>query len=79
VKLAKKTNIVNETTMTQWYQAKILRLCELNNIEEKKDILTDIKIKFASLNNRDAEHIARSLDYEPLYSQLTSSDRYRVN
>lgn len=61
--------------MTEWYQAKILRLCELNNVEEKKDVLTDIKIKFSNLNNRDAEQIARSLDYEPLYSQLTSSDR----
>jgi len=74
-----RERIVNEMTMTEWYEAKILRLCELNNIEEKKDILTDIKIKFGSLNNRDAEHIARSLDYEPLYSQLTSSDRYRDN
>ncbi|XP_072743888.1 26S proteasome non-ATPase regulatory subunit 5 [Anoplolepis gracilipes] len=61
--------------MTEWYQAKILRLCELNNVEEKKDVLTDIKIKFSSLNNRDAEQIARNLDYELLYSQLTSSNR----
>ncbi|KMQ92678.1 26s proteasome non-atpase regulatory subunit 5-like protein [Lasius niger] len=62
--------------MTEWYQAKILRLCELNNVEEKKDVLTDIKIKFGNLNNRDAEQVARSLDYEPLYSQLrSSSDR----
>lgn len=62
--------------MTEWYQAKILRLCELNNAEEKKDILTDIKIRFGGLSNRDAEQIARDLDYKPLYSQLTSSDRY---
>ncbi|XP_011168763.1 26S proteasome non-ATPase regulatory subunit 5 [Solenopsis invicta] len=61
--------------MTEWYQAKILRLCELNNVEDKKDILTDIKIKFGTLNNRDAEQIARSLDYGPFYSQLTSNDR----
>lgn len=62
--------------MTEWYQTKISRLCELNNVEEKKDVLTDIKIKFGSLGNRDAEQVARSLDYGPLYSQLTSSDRY---
>lgn len=62
--------------MTEWYQTKISRLCELNNVEEKKDVLTDIKIKFGSLSNRDAEQVARSLDYGPLYSQLTSSDRY---
>ncbi|XP_012232422.1 26S proteasome non-ATPase regulatory subunit 5 [Linepithema humile] len=62
-------------TMTEWYQARILRLCELNNVDEKKDILMDIKIKFSSLNNRDAEQVARCLDYRPLYSQLTSSDR----
>jgi len=62
--------------MTEWYQAKILRLCELNNIDDKKDVLMDIKIKFGALNNRDAERIARSLDYGPFYSQLTSNDRY---
>ncbi|XP_014469017.1 PREDICTED: 26S proteasome non-ATPase regulatory subunit 5 isoform X1 [Dinoponera quadriceps] len=62
--------------MTEWYQAKISRLCELNNVEEKRDVLTDIKIKFGSLSNRDAEQVARCLDYGPLYSQLTSSDRY---
>ncbi|KAL0106690.1 hypothetical protein PUN28_015323 [Cardiocondyla obscurior] len=61
--------------MTEWYQARILRLCELNNVEDKKDILTDIKIKFTALNNRDAEQVARSLNYGPLYSQLTSNDR----
>jgi len=71
-----KQEIVNEPTMTEWYQAKILRLCELNNIEEKKDVLTDIKIKFGSLNNRDAEQVARNLDYESLFSQLTPSNRY---
>ncbi|KYN30583.1 26S proteasome non-ATPase regulatory subunit 5, partial [Trachymyrmex septentrionalis] len=67
--------IVNEMTMAEWYQAKILHLCELNNVEDKKDVLTDIKIKFGALDNRDAEQIARSLDYRPLYSQLTSNDR----
>ncbi|XP_012062164.1 PREDICTED: 26S proteasome non-ATPase regulatory subunit 5 [Atta cephalotes] len=61
--------------MAEWYQAKILHLCELNNVEDKKDVLTDIKIKFSALNNRDAEQIARSLDYRPFYSQLTSNDR----
>lgn len=71
-----KREIVNEPTMTEWYQAKILRLCELNNVEEKKDVLTDIKIKFGSLNNRDAEQVARNLDYESLFSQLTPSNRY---
>lgn len=65
-----------EPTMAEWYQAKILHLCELNNVEDKKDVLTDIKIKFGTLNNRDAEQVARSLDYGPLYSQLTSNDRY---
>lgn len=62
--------------MTDWYQEKISRLCELNNAEEKKDVLTDIKIKFSSLNNRDAEQIARNLDYKPFYLQLTCNDRY---
>lgn len=74
--VVQKQEIVNELIMTEWYQAKILRLCELNNVEEKKDILTDIKIKFGSLNNRDAEQVARNLDYESLFSQLTSSNRY---
>lgn len=62
--------------MTEWYQSKIQRLCELNNIEEKKDILKDIEIKFGALNNRDAEQVARSLDYGPFFSQLTLNDRY---
>lgn len=62
--------------MTEWYQAKISRLCESDDVEEKKDVLADMMIKFGSLSNRNAEQVARSLDYGPLYSQLTSSDRY---
>ncbi|KAL6448105.1 hypothetical protein ACFW04_000261 [Cataglyphis niger] len=56
--------------MTEWYQAKILRLCELNNVEERDDIVIDIKIKFNSLNYSDRRQIARNLDYEPLFLQL---------
>ena len=61
----------------EWYQTRILYLYEFNNVDEKKDILMDIKIKFGSLNNRDAEQVARCLDYRLFYSQLTSTnDRY---
>lgn len=57
--------------MTEWYQAKILRLCELNNVEEREDIVIEIKLKFNSLNSySDLRQIARNLDYEPLILQL---------
>ncbi|XP_011695433.1 PREDICTED: 26S proteasome non-ATPase regulatory subunit 5 isoform X2 [Wasmannia auropunctata] len=64
---------VSEPTMT-WYQAKIQRLCESNNIEDKKNILKDVEIKFAALRDGDEELVARSLDLRPLLAQLTSND-----
>ncbi|XP_017881205.1 26S proteasome non-ATPase regulatory subunit 5 [Ceratina calcarata] len=65
--------------MAEWLHLKIVRLNELNNVEEKKDILSEIKIKLGSLNNREAEQISRNLDFGLLFAQLTSDDREYAN
>ena len=62
--------------MADWLQSKIVRLGELSNIEEKKTILSDIKIKLGNLNNRETEQISRNVDFNQLFTQLTSNDRY---
>ncbi|CAL7947864.1 unnamed protein product [Xylocopa violacea] len=65
--------------MAEWLQMKIVRISELTSFEEKKDVLAEIKIKLGSLNNRETEQISRSLDFGPLFTQLTSNDREYVN
>lgn len=65
--------------MADWLEQKIVRLGELNNLEEKKDILSGIKIKLESLNNRETEQISRNVDFSQLFTQLTSNDRYHNN
>lgn len=65
--------------MADWLEQKIVRLGELNNVEEKKDILSEIKIKLESLNNRETEQISRNVDFSQLFTQLTSNDRYHNN
>lgn len=65
--------------MADWLEQKIVRLGELNNLEEKKDILSEIKIKLESLNNRETEQISRNVDFSQLFTQLTSNDRYHNN
>lgn len=62
--------------MADWLQSKIVRLGELSSVEEKKAILSDIKIKLGNLNNRETEQISRNVDFNQLFTQLTSNDRY---
>lgn len=62
--------------MAEWLQLKIARFGELSSVEEKQDILTEIKIKLRSLNNIESEQVSRSLDFGQLFTQLTSNDRY---
>ncbi|XP_076285992.1 26S proteasome non-ATPase regulatory subunit 5 [Lasioglossum baleicum] len=65
--------------MAEWLQSRIVRLGELNSVEEKKDVLTEIKIRLGSLNNRESEQVARTLDYGQLFTQLTLDDSEFVN
>ncbi|PBC30609.1 26S proteasome non-ATPase regulatory subunit 5 [Apis cerana] len=65
--------------MADWLEQKIVRLGELNNVEEKKDILSEIKIKLESLNNRETEQISRNVDFSQLFTQLTSNDREYID
>ncbi|XP_050577672.1 26S proteasome non-ATPase regulatory subunit 5 [Bombus affinis] len=65
--------------MAEWLQSKIVRFCELNNVEEKHNILSDVKIKLGSLNNRETEQISRNVDFSLLFAQLTSNDREFVD
>ena len=62
--------------MTDWFLAKINRFGELSDVDEKKELLTEIKIKLMSLSNRELEPVAGNLDLGKLFSQLTSHDRY---
>ncbi|XP_033327939.2 26S proteasome non-ATPase regulatory subunit 5 [Megalopta genalis] len=65
--------------MAEWLQSKIVRLSELNSVEEKKDILAEIKIRLRCLSNRESEQVSHNLDYGQLFTQLTSNDREFVN
>ncbi|CAD1469938.1 unnamed protein product, partial [Heterotrigona itama] len=65
--------------MADWLQSKIVRLGELSSVEEKKAILSDIKIKLGNLNNRETEQISRNVDFNQLFTQLTSNDREFVD
>lgn len=65
--------------MGEQLQAKLLRLGELNNDEEKKEILTEIGIVVKTLRNRHAEQINCTFDFGQLFAQLTSNDRYHDN
>ncbi|KZC11496.1 PREDICTED: 26S proteasome non-ATPase regulatory subunit 5 [Dufourea novaeangliae] len=65
--------------MAEWLQSKIVRLGELNSVEEKKDILSEIRIKLGSLNTRESEQIAQNLNFSQFFTQLTSNDREFVN
>lgn len=62
--------------MAEWLELVIVRFCELNNIEEKHNILSNIKIKLGNLSNRETEQISRNVDFSLLIAQLTSNDRY---
>lgn len=62
--------------MTDWFVAKIDRLIKLNDVEEKKEILTEIKIKLLSLSNNDLDSISKNLDLGKIFTQLSSQDRY---
>ena len=61
--------------MAEWVQMKICRLSELSDVEEKKNVLSEIKIKLGNQNNREAEQISRNVDFRQLFTQLTSNDR----
>ncbi|XP_043795396.1 26S proteasome non-ATPase regulatory subunit 5 [Apis laboriosa] len=65
--------------MADWLEQKFVRLGELNNVEEKKDILSEIKIKLESLNNRETEQISRNVDFSQLFTQLTSNNREYID
>lgn len=62
--------------MAEWFQIKVDRLVKVNNNEEKKDILTEIKIKLGSCSHAEIEAIARSLDTGSLFLLFSSNDRY---
>ncbi|XP_076673763.1 26S proteasome non-ATPase regulatory subunit 5 isoform X1 [Andrena cerasifolii] len=62
-------------TMGEQLQTKLLRLGELNNNEEKKEILTEIGIVVKTLRSRHAEQINCTFDFGQLFAQLTSNDR----
>ncbi|XP_043677113.1 26S proteasome non-ATPase regulatory subunit 5 [Vespula pensylvanica] len=61
--------------MAEWFQIKVDRLVKVNNNEEKKDILTEIKIKLGSCSHAEIEAIARSLDTGSLFLLFSSNDR----
>ncbi|XP_043476819.1 26S proteasome non-ATPase regulatory subunit 5 [Leptopilina heterotoma] len=61
--------------MTDWFVAKINCLIKLNNVEEKKELLAEIKIKLLGLTNNDLESVSRNLDLGKVFSQLTFQDR----
>lgn len=61
--------------MAEWFQARITRLTELTDLEQKKDVLTDIKIKLGSLNNREAGQLLETLNMTPMYTQLATNDK----
>lgn len=61
--------------MAEWFLTKLNRFGDLNEIQAREEILTEIKIKFASLNANEAAEITRNLDLSRLFSQLTSNDR----
>ncbi|XP_043253995.1 26S proteasome non-ATPase regulatory subunit 5 [Colletes gigas] len=65
--------------MAEWLQLRIVRLGELDSIKEKEDILSEIKIKLGSLNNRESEQVSRNLDFGQLFTQLTSNDREYID
>lgn len=62
--------------MTDWFLAKINRFGELSDVEEKKELLTEIKIKLTGLSDRELEPVAGNLDLGKLFSLLTSHDRH---
>lgn len=65
--------------MAEWLQLNIFHLSELNDVEEKKNVLSEIKIKLGNQSNREAEQISRNVDFGQLFTQLTSNDRYNKN
>ncbi|XP_033184534.1 26S proteasome non-ATPase regulatory subunit 5 [Bombus vancouverensis nearcticus] len=65
--------------MAGWLELAIVRFCELNNVEEKHNILSNIKIKLGNLSNRETEQISRNADFSLLFAQLTSNDREFVD
>lgn len=58
----------------EWFQGKANALRTIDNIEEKREISVDLKIKLTSLTNLEIEQIIRNLDFTILLNQLTSSD-----
>ncbi|XP_001605001.1 26S proteasome non-ATPase regulatory subunit 5 [Nasonia vitripennis] len=61
--------------MAEWFLTKLNRFGDLNEVQAREEILTEIKIKFANLNANEAAEITRNLDLSRLFSQLTSNDR----
>ena len=62
--------------MPNWFLAKINRFGELSGVEEKKELLAEMKIKLMGLSNHELEPVAGNLDLGKLFSELTSNDRY---
>lgn len=62
--------------MTDWFIAKINRLIELRDVEEKKELLAEIKIKLLGLTNIELNSVSKNLDLGKIFTQLTSQDKY---
>ena len=62
--------------MTDWFSEKIARLSDLNDDEEKRNLLSTMRIKLSSLTPRELDEIACNLDLTGLFAQLTSNDRF---
>ena len=64
--------------MAEWYLIKLNRFVDLNDIQQREEILTEMKIKFANLSANESKEIARNLDLSRLFYQLTSNEKYVV-
>ncbi|XP_066593756.1 26S proteasome non-ATPase regulatory subunit 5 [Prorops nasuta] len=61
--------------MALWFNEKINCFKHLRNLEEQREVLSDIKIKLTSLNNRELGEIAQSADLSIVFSELTTNGR----
>ncbi|XP_058791738.1 26S proteasome non-ATPase regulatory subunit 5 [Phymastichus coffea] len=67
--------IESSSRMADWIAMKLNHFSDLYNVQQREEVLTEIKIKFANLDPDEAVEITRNLDLARLLCQLIAIDK----
>ncbi|XP_014204526.1 26S proteasome non-ATPase regulatory subunit 5 [Copidosoma floridanum] len=65
--------------MAEWYHEKIANFASKEELAQRREILTEIKLKLDSLSEADRKGIVQRIDLKPLFMMLlTSNDKFET-